>query len=358
MMKRILSYIFLIMLAACSKHKHDVPDNAGASMKVYAMTKAAEPSDSTVVFLFWYATDFSSIGSVEPYFVGMPDKGIDNYNPNKQTYNTLTAYPKVDGSYVDVYATGYSPASLETSDGWSTLTVPEDKLGKLDILSSSGHITGNGASEQQYFDYFDPDTKTTDPLYFDHMLPRVDFKARMHEDMGTGRYLRNITITLDGIETASGSNGLAKDENIFTSRLVWDAVESRYIPDDGSRRSATVILKDPDMNQLDPSEPDPRDIGSVYIHPGLFKSISFRVEAEVADNPLFSDSSTMTLNVRNESFTKTGSNTVIDNPLGYNENYVITLIFNYDSVILEGRKAEWEEGENLVIPVYPDKTAE
>lgn len=330
-MKRIIFISLLFIALACSKEAKVVDDTP---MMMNAVTKS--PTDfgaDTPVFLFWLDSDFNNIAEgtyTQPYLTAWPYLGIDSYKPSIQTYNTGKKYPDNDQ---EVYCTGFFPATLIIDDGaeqrsWTKLSIPTEDIGILDVMVAPEHITGKAS---YHFDTKNPE----EPLVFIHALSKVSFKAKMGTNMAQNRYLRNIQVTVPAYEQ-------------FTTSLKWE--KGRYIADAISQDAdAKVILRDPNAAQIDPNQ-GKRDIGDVYLHPGK-SSIKIKVEVEMDDSPLFPNPEIISIET-DIPFTFTDG---ISQVLRENDAYEIILTINYDSITLVGRKAEWEDGGGLVIPIYPNK---
>lgn len=330
-MKRIIFISLLFIALACSKEAKVSDDTP---MMMNAVTKS--PTDfgaDTPVFLFWLDSDFNNIAEdtyTQPYLTAWPYLGIDSYKPSIQTYNTGKRYPDNDQ---EVYCTGFFPATLIIDDGdaqrsWTKLSVPSEDIGILDVMVAPEHITGKSS---QHFDTKNPE----EPLVFIHAQSKVSFKAKMGTNMAQNRYLRNIQVTIPAY-------------NQFTTSLKWE--NGRYIADAASQdQEAEVILKDPNTTQLDPNQAM-RDLGYVYLHPGK-TSINIKAELEMDDTPLFSKPEVISI----ETTIPFALNDGLGNSLRENDAYEIILVINYDSIALVGKKAEWEDGGGLVIPIYPNK---
>lgn len=327
-MKRIIFISLLFITLACSKEAKVSDDTP---MMMNAVTKS--PTDfgaDTPVFLFWLDTDFNNISEdtyTQPYLTAWPYLGIDSYKPSIQTYNTGKRYPDNDQ---EVFCTGFFPATLIIDEGaeprsWTKLSVPSDDIGVLDVMVAPEHITGKST---QHFDTKDPE----EPLVFIHAQSKVSFKAKMGTDMAQNRYLRNIRITIPGTE--------------MMSTLKWE--DGRYIADGTADESYSVILEDPSSTQLDPSQ-KARDVGHIFIYPNK-ESLAIDVEVEMSDTPLFTESERLHIKA-DVPFNLTDN---ISPVLRENDAYEIILVINYDSIALKGRKAEWEEGGSLLIPIYPN----
>ena len=328
-MKKIIFIMTAVIVAACSKPKPVADDSP---MLMNAMTKSpADFGTDRPVFLFWLDSDFSSIAEgvyTQPYLEAWPNEDIDAYRPEIKTYDTGKRYPDNDQ---EVYCTGYFPGSLIVGNGnrplnWARLTVPTEDIGKADVLVAPEHITGKSS---QHFETKNPE----EPLVFVHAQSKISFKAKMGTEMAQNRYLRNIQVTVPGTGLMSG--------------LKWE--NGRYIADRKAGEEISFTLKDPNTTQLDPSQ-QARDLGHVLVYPGM-TGIRITAEVEMSDSPLFDKSKRISIDTYID-FMPTDGN---GNILRENEAYEIVLVIDYDSIALKGRKAEWEEGGGLLIPIYPDR---
>jgi hypothetical protein len=325
-MRKIIYIILMTLVVACSKPER-VSDNE--PMLIFSMTKSGVQSGSdTPVFLFWLKNDFENISAdnyTQPYLDSWAPDEIDAYKTT--TYNTGKKYPDNDE---EVFCTGYYPASLIIDGGlrprsWTSLDVPEEKIGRMDVMVAPEHITGKSTA---HFDTKEPG----EPLSFVHAQSKVTFKAKMGTEMAQNRYLRNIKVTVPGSE--------------LMSSLKWES--GRYTADGTAGEDVSVVLVDPVTTQLDPSQ-KPREIGDVLIYPGK-SSLSISVNVEMSDSPLFPNHEVISITTEIPFNFTDGQGDV----LGENEAYEIILVINYDSIVLKGRKAEWEEGGELLIPLYPN----
>lgn len=335
-MKRILIILYALAMTSCiwSDHISTPVEQDDYPMHMNAVTRSATDFGSgSPVFIFWLDSDFHNIGTPDapsPYLVAWPSLGIDDYRPELQTYNTGKSYPENDQ---EVYCTGYFPANLTVDSGvasrtWTSLNIEDEAdLGIIDVMVAPEHITG------KYSAHFDD--KSKEPLEFIHAQSKVIFKARMGTDMAQNRYLRNVQVTIPG-------------ENQFMNSLKWE--NGRYIADGiTSSKDVKVVLKDPNMTQLDPNQL-PRELGHVYIYPGM-SSIYIEAELEMDHSPLFLDSEIISVKTYVNFNFSDGTSAV----LRENDAYEIILVINYDSITLRGRKCEWEEGGSITIPIYPNQ---
>ena len=327
-MKNITIILSLLALAAsCTRHEPvSKPGQEGEprSIMLKAMTKAGgsvSDAEQTPVFLFWFEDGKNNFGTTvaEPYFMSLPKGQIDDYKTTP--YNTGYPYP---GS-LPLYANGYSPSLLEVSDGdFTSLSIPEDLLGRLDVTATEGFVEGS------ITDQFDDKS-----LIFNHLQSRVNFYARLGE-IPAERYFRAVKVTVNG-------NGR------LTENIKWNNATRAWQAGETISDNILWTGSDENVNQMDPNEIDPRTIGSVYIHPGQ-ASITFDIELEMSETVTFDSyetiRSTATVNFENPSGTAI--------TLDAGEEYDINITILYDSFVIKGNKALWQDGGKIPLPFYPN----
>lgn len=322
-----------LSLVACSKEVEVVNSSP---MRVSAI--AVTPTDfgtETPVFLFWLQSDFTTFAgslTTEPYFVAWPYLDIDSYNPGKQTYNTGKKYPENDEV---VCCTGYFPSTLITGQDteknhWATLSIPADARGRTDVMVVSEHITGQASA---HFEKKSPAA----PLNFIHAQSKLNFAAKMGSEMAKNRYLRNVKVTIPG-----------KDQ--FLSSLKWE--NGRYV-EDGIVQDETyeVELPDPNPAQLDPNEPQMRELGSVYIRPNQNK-VTFHLEVEMSETVTFDTYETIRTSEPMTLYFNTNGSAIT---LEEGDEFDIDITILYDSFVITGNKAQWQDGGKIPLPFYPNE---
>ncbi len=315
------------MLLACSQGVLPEKEAQERDIMLCSMTKAGgdAQAEQTPVFMFWLDGDQDKLGSetVQPYFISKPSGVVDDYKTTP--YNTGYPYPE----NTLIYANGYCPSTLvadEDSYPFTSLTVPQDMLGYVDITASEGFVQGSADAP------FEADADQT--MKFEHLLSKVNFKARLG-DIPAERYFRGVRIVVAG-------------KDVFTDRIEWGADE-RY-----SAASTTALedvfwsAVDVNTNQMDPNEAYPREIGSVYIHPGQEK-IVFDIEVEMSETVTFEFSEFINASAT-VAFVGPDSRSTLD----AGEEYDITITVLYDSFVFVGNKAMWQEGGKIPLPFYPD----
>lgn len=329
-MKRLILILMVFCLIGCSKEIRPATDSP---MRVSAVT--VTPTDfgtETPVFLFWLQSDFATFAgdlAAEPYLVAWPYLGIDAYS--RQTYDTGKKYPENDGV---VCCTGYFPSTLITGrdtekNHWATLTIPADAIGKTDVMVAPEHITGQASAHFE--------TKpSAEPLEFIHAQSKLNFAAKMGTEMAKNRYLRNVKVTIPG-----------KDQ--FLSSLKWE--NGRYIADGILQdEEYKVILQDPNPAQMDPNELQMRELGSVYIRPGR-NSITFDLEVEMSETVTFDSYETIRTSEPTTLYFNTNGSDVT---LYEGDEFDIDITILYDSFVITGNKANWQDGGKIPLPFYPN----
>lgn len=334
MKKSIIILLILVLAMSCSHEGTEggsVPHGENRPMMLRAMTRSetevqSVTTDDTPVFIFWldgYHSEFHETGA-QPYFVSYPEGVIDDYS--SIPYNTGYPYP---GSKM-VYANGYSPSDLiaDQSNGrlaWTSMLVPEDLLGSLDITSTEGFVQGNASSP---FDASDSQT-----LIFQHQQSRVNFHARLGE-IPAERYFRTVRVTVNG-------------KDIFTSRIAWNNDTKKYSAAETITEDVLWRATDPNTNQMDPNEIDPRNIGSVYLHPGQ-NQILFDIELEMSETATFDKYKTIKSSAKVD-FIENSQNITLE----AGDEYDIYITILYDSFVIKGNKAIWQDGGKIPLPFYP-----
>ena len=324
-MRKLIFISLLLSAFACTKVEESNVEK-DSPMRVNAMVKSPAFGSDTPVFLFWLDTDFSAIAqniSVEPYLIAWPYQSIDSYQ--NTTFNTGKKYPENDQT---VYCTGYYPSTLIAGENqeknyWASLTIPSDQIGQTDVMVVKTPITGKGS---EHFE-----TKKS-PLVFYHAQSKINFTARMGADMAKNRYLRNVKVIIPG-------------NDLFVRTFKWE--NNRYTADQILQDEAYRLnLQDPNPAQLDPNEIQSRELGSIYIRPDLYQ-ITFDLEVEMSETVTFDTyeiirtSEPMTIY-----FTSNGSAI----SLAEGDEYDINITVLYDSFVVTGNKAKWQDGGNIPLP--------
>lgn len=342
-MKTKIQHIILIMwgmvLATGCNSETEQPEVSAIPMLINATTETRADSDGststeTPVFLFWRASDMIgnhyNVAPISPYCVSKPSGAIDNY---KETpWDTGYKYPE---NNLSVLATGYFPQTLTISGNYATLTIPEP--GKTDVMVARTMIEGSSLSPYTYKE----DNSLS--LQFIHAQTRIDFKAIRHLTMK--KRVRNVHITMH--------------EEYLPYQLTWipDEKESRYTVSSSNPTQRYKIEGAAEQLSAQTSGSDKNaqssPIGFIYIKP-LQAEMKITVRAEMSnyDNftPLAEVTTEVTIPLDNIPKETGSTETAL---LQAGDSYEITLVFQEDKIELTGRKLPWEEGGNILIPLYP-----
>lgn len=352
MMKQIISYIIslllcYLLLSGCNSggDEFDVPPlpmllNAMLDTRANEGDATSTVSDASPAFLFYRTSELVEksyqISSLTPYCVRLPGS-IDSYKDTP--YDTGINYPENNNS---VMATGYAPydAFLPIADPQlmlkdysililepSTNTIP----GKVDVLV---------AEELEEASSLRPFTQTKS-LTFVHAQTKLVFKAR--RDDGVKKYFKNVYVSIGG--------------KYLLKTLTWntESESSKYF-------KASASFGDEIMCEIGPGETttqlqtgvgNERTIDEIYIYPGL-KKIEFSLSAIMANNVGDLNDADKIKEVTSSSmevsFVDENKQPIT---LQAGDSYEVILVFQEDKIELVGRKMPWEEGGNIIVPVYP-----
>ena len=325
-------------LLACSGCTSERIERTPAGKEMSLQYTRSDETDGPFVFLFWKLSDLPDIGSgtpPAPYHVAYPEGEIDDYDDAQSNPRYDTGKPYPSGN-VRVAAVGYSPATLVQSQNYGVLSVPAGQGGILDIM----------ASQPIYGVESNPFSET---MEFAHLQSQVNFRAIR------GPYMANYVKKVE-VQVAYDGN--------FVEKITWDGTDYRYKVSNysGSGSILTFGQDDDDpmlgslpdaVNEADPK--DYRDLGALYLTPGR-TGMTITVKAQVAP-PDAAD-------IMDPQYTQTVSNvpvsfTVSNMPITLlaGDSYQVTLVFEYGGIELVGRKMDWKNGGNIVLPV-PVKTTE
>lgn len=325
-MNRIIIILSALALLTSCIDKTAVQEEGERSIMLRTMTKASgmvSDAEQTPVFLFWLDPDHEKFGTEDilPYFASRPDGTVDDY----KTTPYDTGYPYPDNT--TVHANGYCPSLLTVDEGdgikpYTSLSVPESLLGSLDITATEGFVHGSAENP------FEADDAQT--MVFRHLQSKVNFYAKLGE-IPAEKYFRAVNITVPG-------------KDIFTSRITWTG-DSYAASEVTTLENAEWNATDQNTNQMDPNEIKPREIGSVYLHPGQTQ-IRFHIELQMSESVTF-DSYELIKTEAVVNFTDAYGAGI---SLEKGEEYDITITILYDSFVFKGKKAEWQEGGKIPLP--------
>lgn len=325
----IVCILVLSLFSGCSSDSGQ-PEVPATPMCINAVTdtRAEGGSTDTPVFLFWRASKLTGVGydisQVTPYCVTQPTGSIDDYE--KTQWDTGINYPE---NNLPVLATGYCPSTLMPSDDYVTLTVPEGQEGKVDVLVAREMVQGSSLSP---YIYKEDNEKS---LQFIHAQSMLVFKARRGE--GVKKYFKEVYVTAGGSE--------------LVSTFAWNETDQYYKAQNEAQKECTIGPGET-TTQLSDASGQESEVGSIYIMPDK-NDIKVSVKAVMANSQTDLSDSNKTKEV-----TATSVISFIDEnkkgiTLAEGDRYEITLVFQEDKIELIGRKLPWEEGGNIVIPIYP-----
>jgi len=174
------------------------------------IASTAATNDDSFVVLFWLQDQLGQLTEPDgnsdwtnPYLEKVAPQAVPFYN--QTVYDTGYPYPYPDTKVL--YATGYSPATVLTSeDNHCTLNVniPEEnanKLGRYDLLGCDVW------SDVYKGSHDDPFAQEKNKLYFRHLAAKLVFYAdRDKGTMENKQYVRNVEITNLQMSIDNGTN--------------------------------------------------------------------------------------------------------------------------------------------------------
>lgn len=346
-MRKAFLIVPIILIAACGKETASVPVVENTPMRLYSNAKSGgtESSCDRAVFLFWDFRDM--IENTEhpvPLIVCFPENTIDTYSRPNPPYDTGRLYP--DGNR-RAMATGYAPSSLvldevngESRPDYEKLSIPDDSLCMMDVLTSVKPIVGSASLP---FDRTGGET-----LEFMHAHSKISIKAKLSEDMQ--HFIRNVRIS--------------PYKNVIANRLEWDRKESLYktvaVWNDNDADYPLSFGEAEDAGQL--TAQNTNDVCELYLASRIVE-VPVRITVNRSEDVQFTDykevsfNATLTFEMNRDPSSpedmKTDGELKEDYILYENEAYTFTLVFGEDSIELTGMKCEWEDGGNIVIPIYP-----
>lgn len=322
--------VILLLLTACSTD--ELPSPNGETMRLYSMENAATNTNSAAnkaVLLFWERDLFNKVPANDPFLVSKPADVIDAYKTTP--YDTHTFYPPMDNIVV---AVGYSPQNLHTTD-YITFTLPDGQASaSTDLLTSIQPVYGSASRP------FDGQDK--EPLKFMHAQSKVTFKAQLAEGM---------TLNIRKVQIRIGNTCL-------TGSLKWDTEKQRFTAQVETKSTSYTFPIQPNKNPLPQSTESAIEIGTIYVLPEM-TSIPVEITVDKSeDNFKTFQTTTFTAelpyNISRDPGKAEDKGKVV-NKLYAGEAYTFTLLFGQTDLDLIGKKEPWENGENITIPMYPNK---
>lgn len=353
-MKKIIPIIILTIAVCCGCQKEQPADDGNLAVELLS-TRApggSSSDDYRPVFLF-YRTDAVVNIPVspypDPYYVA--DNVPEDANAYENIrYNTRYAYPT---DFSTLLATGYIPNNLQPviigeTKHYHELTLPTSGKGpgRVDLMAPEKPLTGS---------LLNPFEKAG-PLTFKHLQSKLTFRAICNNNFPTTLYVDNVIITIQKRDLAGG---IQWDVNHRTYQTKNSSVSDIKIGHGYEDLSGNVINVDV-LRWYDSSlvigstdNNDYSDIGGVYVTPNRY---NIRVNISCRMYPADS----LLTEAEKDQYTKTADDLLItfkdgssDIQLVEGDCHEITLFFEQDGVDFSGRKAAWEQGGNIVIPVVP-----
>lgn len=341
--------IIALLTAACAKEAASVSLTENVPMRLYSRAEGVSDGTSAepAVFLFW---DFGDIMAQTehpvPLAVCYPERPVSAYARPDAPYNTGRLYP--DGNR-RALVNGYAPSSLipseVTADGeimtdYEHLSVPEDGLCVTDVLTSLKPLTGSASLPF--------DRQNGETLEFVHAMSKVTFKARLADDMS--RFIRHVRISPHRSLVVNRLNW-DRDGSIYKAEAYWETGLDDY---------PYMFGQPADADQLTPQLD--ADVCRLYLTPRQME-LPVTVTVERAGNVQFTGSREVSFetllafdiarNMSDSSDLDKSGNLKNNDMLYENEAYTFTLVFGEEGIELIGKKCAWEDGGNIIIPVYP-----
>ncbi len=346
---------------ACSRGAGEAEQPA-VPITIYSQANAngmtGEGTADRCRLFFWKEADFKEwLDGTEAslYFACKPDEAIDHYRyAGGIAYNTGQQYP-ADGTYL--YATGYAPvAALELNESGEVLTVKADyQKGQTDFLSCDGKRKHRGSTD-------DPFAQEEHELLFRHLIARLRFVGIRDEVMYNRIGVNNVKVTVQGGDFAVPTS--FKKQVKTPLNFEQDTIYSTYVAS-----GLKTIELDPIAGgeEMIPATQDGRTLGEYYVlqegstggyNPFVKEeregTISLTLDIEADLYYLTGDTGTPIFYTRKQwqnVSVKIESRTGDVMLPGY--EYVVRIIFNNESIILQGMQKGWEDGGMHYLPVRP-----
>lgn len=353
-MGKIVPVMILAALAFCGCHEEPVEESGDLAMKLFSTRGSGGNSSDEYrpVFVFYKTGDVVNINTAPypvPYCVA--DNVPEDANEYEVTrYNTQYVYP---ADFATLYATGYIPRDLTPTVGGDTknryhrltLSTSGKGPGRVDLMAPVAPLTGS------LLNPFDREG----PLTFKHLQSKLAFRAICNDNFPTSMYVDNVVITIKNSDLAGG---IVWNENTYvTTAAASGSIKFGHGYEDLSGNTVSVsVLRWYNSSFVSGSTDynDYTDLGGAYVTPNRY-SITVSVSCRMYP----SDSSLS--EAEKDLYTKTADDLVItfmdgntNILLGEGDSHEITLLFEQDGLEFSGRKAAWEQGGNIIIPVVPE----
>lgn len=320
----IVGLTIIFSLPGCNEHKTEFSSEEEMTINI---TRADEDEKESYVLLFWYANDLNLIGTLsnpQPYHIARPVEYMNEYTSPKPPYNTGIFYPKTNAP---IAAIGVSPDFPINVTDYSELIVPPNQIGSVDLMASKP-IYGTSSS---------PFSKI---MEFEHLQSKVSFRAIRKNDMAN--YVQKVEVTVT-----------AKEQ--LAEKIIWNNTKLVYEPSFYVSENLSYTFgqseKTPPLEQIpeDSSNASYGQVGDVYLYPGL-SELRVSVTAQIAPPAanIMDPQYTTTIDGILVRFVNNFQQNII---LNAGDSYEVTLIFENSGIELMGRKCNWKNGGNIVLPV-------
>lgn len=345
----------ILTIAVCCGCQEDRPVDVESNTVELLSTRApggSSTNDYRPVFVFYKTGDVVNI-PVSPY--PMPYCVADNV-PNDANayenirYNTHYSYP---ADFATLLATGYIPNDLQPvviggTNRYHELALPTwgKGPGRVDLMAPDGPLTGS------LLNPFDKEG----PLAFKHLQSKLTFRAICNDNFPTTMYVDNVVITIRQQDLAGGIQWDVNHRTYMTKASTAGNINIGHGYEDLSGNTVSVdVLRwyDSSLVAGGTDNNDYSDLGGIYVTPNRYNiTLSVSCRMYPADSSL--------TEAEKDMYTKTADGLVVAFMDG--DSYIqliegdcheITLFFEQDGVEFSGRKAAWEQGGNIVIPVVP-----
>lgn len=350
-MRKIVPAMILAISAFCGCVKEQIIDSEDLALELLSTRGPGGGSsdDYRPVFVFYKTGDVVNINN-SPYPVPycVADNVPEDANAYEETrYNTHYVYP---ADFATLLATGYIPRDLEpvTGSGGThlyhrlTLSASSKGPGRVDLMAPVTPLTGS------LLNPFDKEG----PLTFKHLQSKLTFRAICNNNFPTTMYVDNVVITIKNSDLAGGI--VWNESTYITTAATSGDVKFGHGYKDLSDNTISVgVLRWYNSSFVSGSTDnnDYTDLGGVYVTPNRY-SITVSVSCRMYP----SDSSFS--EAEKDLYTKTADDLVItfmegstNIQLSEGDSHEITLLFEQDGLEFSGRKAAWEQGGNIVIPI-------
>lgn len=414
----ILAVLLLAGLCACRKESVGNTVETDVPISIYTKANAdATPlsGSSSARILFFRDAPFHDLWiqqkEVTPNFYVTLPESITKYTfESKNFYTTEYAYPN---DATKIHALGYAPdMALDPENDYRTLKVKDQYLKcypsttdsedevygwEIDYLCCDGNIKHVGSSDNRF------STNKDRELEFKHLTSRITFIGRRDEVMNNKTGVRNVKITVHNEHDVYGFDSEKERPLGVPSRIVAKTLVGTELEDhsrtDISTFHVSELEKPERFGQLEFYENLPQDVntdlGSFYLLSDGIKYSDGENEIDAEGNPYdynpFAEPDSTknyqvlgALNVHTDAVPKLyitveaelfdvnnpGSDAYLHQIWEKREvqnwavatgdkflpgyEYVITITFNRDAIVLRGERVPWNDGGLHIYPVHPD----